>query len=635
LLLSGSIFIAILGVNPAIAQDNQKTLDVRLVSSTVKILSDMPAPGKSHQGFTITAVRNEYAPFQIVINSLKGVQEVSVAISDLRGKAASIKGPRTSLFLVENVTVKKSSFPSSQKPGVAGPQAWPDPLVPLGNLRVEELKLRSIWVDLFIPVSTVPDLYKGHVTVASQTGTTIELPVEIDVRDITIPTASTMKTAFGNLSLPTCMSKAHGLLKGSPTYQKALEDYYWFLVEHRLSPYSIPVDIYSKDAGRFLDDPRVTFFVIPMDWGAGKNSKIWNDDEMTRLSQRLDDTGWTGKGAFYVIDEPGEDAFADVVKIGKRVHSVNKSFKYLMTTDTGKILFNDTVMKEASVDIWVSLVRLMSDVKVRKVLFEERIKGKDLWWYTCIVPKWRGATFFIDDAATAPRLYPWMSHLYGIKGILYWAVDNWTHVDCNPWTNTETYPTGNGDGSLLYPDKDFARPVASIRLKMLREGLEDHELLTLLGEGLTRVAERIGGKAINYRPEERLFEHVLALITKEGRSFMGQSEIPSLMYATTNHEDIESRRSLVINEIENSQKAPLLLVLSSPCDNCFTTQDTAMISGFAQAGTTIEINGKIVLLEDKVFRTSVALVPGDNNISIKGTGTHGEEKERKINITRQ
>ena len=89
----------------------------------------------------------------------------------------------------------------------------------------------------------------------------------------------------------TAKPRSH-VAKDSPEYRKVVEDYYWFLVEHRLSPYHIPVDIYSSEAHRFLDDPRVTFFVAPVGWGSDKNSVIWSDGEMNRLSDRLEQMGW-------------------------------------------------------------------------------------------------------------------------------------------------------------------------------------------------------------------------------------------------------------------------------------------------------------------------------------------------------
>ena len=78
---------------------------------------------------------------------------------------------------------------------------------------------------------------------------------------------------------------------------------------------------------------------------------------MNRLSdQARRETGWIDKGAFYVIDEPKEDAFCRRGEVGKRIHSVNPRFRYLMTPDSGKILARPDVLKEASVDIWVPML---------------------------------------------------------------------------------------------------------------------------------------------------------------------------------------------------------------------------------------------------------------------------------------
>jgi hypothetical protein len=45
-----------------------------------------------------------------------------------------------------------------------------------------------------------------------------------------------------------------------------------------------------------------------------------------------------------------------------------------------------------------------------------------------------------------------------------------------------TYENYNGEGSLFYPGTQagFDGPVASIRLKMIREGMEDYEYLKIL-----------------------------------------------------------------------------------------------------------------------------------------------------------
>src|SRR5205085_12191924 len=73
----------------------------------------------------------------------------------------------------------------------------------------------------------------------------------------------------------------------------------------------------------------------------------------------------------------------------------------------------------------------------------------------------------------------------GLTGLLYWAVDHWTP---KPWEDVDTYtqPKENahypGEGMLVYPGDAAGVPgtVPSIRLKWIREGVEDYEYVELL-----------------------------------------------------------------------------------------------------------------------------------------------------------
>jgi hypothetical protein len=190
-------------------------------------------------------------------------------------------------------------------------------------------------------------------------------------------------------------------------------------------------------------------------------------------------------------------------------------------------------------------------------------------------------------------------------------------VGCNPWEKTETYPTGNGDGSLLYPSRDgLNHPVASIRLKMLREGLEDYELLRLLGARLKEVASRIGGKAVDYRPQNRLFEHAFALVTDEGRNQPSAEDTPYLKYLTQDYRDIERQRDLVIDEIEDAADRPLLLVETAPRDKGYTSSNCATVTGYAETGSVITVNGTETRLTQNRFDVAVLLDSGTNVITV-------------------
>ncbi len=135
-------------------------------------------------------------------------------------------------------------------------------------------------------------------------------------------------------------------------------------------------------------------------------------------------------------------------------------------------------------------------------------KGREFWSYLCTGPKSPWLTLFIDHAAVNLRMWLWMSHQWGLKGILVWRANYWTSSSLfppdapqNPWQDPMSYVVGygvpfgqpnlwgNGDGRFLYPpNRDIGRdkakylcgPVDSIRWELLREGIEDYEYFVLL-----------------------------------------------------------------------------------------------------------------------------------------------------------
>ncbi|MCP5051302.1 MAG: DUF4091 domain-containing protein, partial [bacterium] len=97
-------------------------------------------------------------------------------------------------------------------------------------------------------------------------------------------------------------------------------------------------------------------------------------------------------------------------------------------------------------------------------------------------------SYAIDIPALSNRIMEWLSFKYDISGELYYSTTYaYFGVSGNddPWNN-QYYFWGNGDGTLFYPGRPdkiggtHHIPVESIRLKMIREGLEDYEYMVLL-----------------------------------------------------------------------------------------------------------------------------------------------------------
>lgn len=590
-----AMIIIVCVANVAVAKP--APFDAWLVSSTLKVFPDDAASPDAADVFLLDAVRNEYAPFQVAMKSDKDVAGMSVKVSDFIGKngEGTISLPQANMLAVVYVTIEKPSIGEKRK-------VWPDALPPYKdgfNLAVG--KCSEVWVDLFVPADAKPGLYEATVSVSDKAGNVAVRKVELNVRDITIDTIPHIRSAFG-ISFGSAV-EAQKIKKGTPEAQALMDRYFWFLIEHRLSPQTIPVDFFSEDAHKFMDDPRVNTLRAPF---------TYDKAEMQRVVDRLKQNGWDKKAIFYPIDEPGPDSYADVVKASRWIHSFDPSLKYLITH--GYV----PELAAGNIDIWCPV--LMDTMVKSSVdnLKKEVMRGKSYWWYTCINPKWPGSTYFIDESATAPRQQPWMNYLYGVTGILYWETTSWGSVDENPWAKTETYIGGNGDGSLLYPgyEAGYDGPVASFRLKMLREGMEDGQLLWLLGETLKKEAAAIGGEAAGYDPARRLYEHAFALISDKGRSSTLGGETPWMMFENTDYFTLEAERNKVMDEIEQASQAPLAIVMTDPSENSYTGKGRAVVKGYVQEGGTVMVNGASAEVKDRAFVANVQLAKGVNIISV-------------------
>jgi hypothetical protein len=101
----------------------------------------------------------------------------------------------------------------------------------------------------------------------------------------------------------------------------------------------------------------------------------------------------------------------------------------------------------------------------------------------------------IDASAVRNRAMEWISFVEQASGELYW--ESAFAFGHDAWSNQWDF-SGNGDGTLFYPGTPSRIggstdiPVASLRLKMIREGMEDYEYLKALSDaGDPEMARRV------------------------------------------------------------------------------------------------------------------------------------------------
>ncbi|KUK46089.1 MAG: Uncharacterized protein XD73_1037 [Anaerolinea thermophila] len=115
--------------------------------------------------------------------------------------------------------------------------------------------------------------------------------------------------------------------------------------------------------------------------------------------------------------------------------------------------------------------------------------GKKVWWeftYTDTPPFANPGV--IDRTGVESRILPVLAWLDRVDGLVYLKTNDW---DIDPWTQAFSNGASNGDGYLFYPPNEPFQPctpegtrlIPSIRLELLREGLEDYAYLWLLNKG--------------------------------------------------------------------------------------------------------------------------------------------------------
>jgi hypothetical protein len=439
---------------------------------------------KSPLRWELAAARNEVEGCQLVLLSGEPVRGVTVTVSDLKGANGSLK---PALFKVEYVSCRKEKIP------------YPDPLPPLqGPFDLEPGRAQPVWISVRVPKSAAPGVYKGSVTARAGRWRR-EFPLSISLWDFALPDAPAGKTAFG-ISYEMA-ADFEGVKVGSPAGQALSRRYYEFMLDHRCSPYLLPVDLMSKEAVPYLDDPRMTSYLIPV------GSKT--DDDLKALVQYLKNGGWFAKSYFYEVDEPiSKASFDALAATTDRLRKIEPRYRAVAPFwgnpdwDSG-LRAKDVLI--GRVNIWCPhYLYLDAFPGTREFLRDRKRAGETYWWYICNNPRRSMNNIQIDMPAVSHRVLFWQQKREGIQGFLFWSINYWNRqYISDPWENQDTLGDDlYGDGSLVYPGAKVgvAGPVGSIRTGVIRDGLEDFDYFTLadawLGPGasaayVTRIARSL------------------------------------------------------------------------------------------------------------------------------------------------
>lgn len=498
----------------------------------------------------LAAARNEFEPFQLVLrptSPARGVRGVDVEADDLVAPGgARIASRHVAVFLERYVTLGERSSVD----GAAG--EWPDPLVPRVDAYRGERRnafpfdLRAgrnqpLWIEVYVPPGTAAGLYRGGLRVSAEGRPALVVPWTLEVLPFELPSTSTLRSSFGFSGIAALRAHYGGYTDDEDLYRLS-ELYARAALRHRLSlhggsfvpptatfdeapPRTARVDWsgWERELGPFLDgtvfgpgEPlagaRITSFDVRTIAGLDEARTVayWR-----AWASHLRARGGLDRAFLYLWDEPGAGDYPAVRRRATLARAADPALRTLVTEQLEPGL-------AGAVDLWAPLVNCLDERRAvekdcdqivpRRAYAPAERAGASLWWYqSCSSHGCNGVggeafrvwpSYVVDAPAIAHRVLPWLAWRHGVEGELYYnTVEAWADAT-DPWRDLYRHG-GNGDGTLFYPGTP-ARiggashvPVESLRLKLIREGLEDHEYLVQLAaragvEAVRRAAAPVG-----------------------------------------------------------------------------------------------------------------------------------------------
>jgi hypothetical protein len=520
---------------PAVVTDPARyPPEVWITGSMAKVRRTDP-PGPVHWAF-LSAARNEVESFQVHVRAATGLDAVTVEPSDLVDARSGAR-----IRAADHVTVSRQYYqhvPEALRSDANGlPGDVPDALVPARDrywgerrnafpARVPAGENLSTWIDVFVPPGTPSGFYLGNVVVRDGGRLLATLPVRLKVWNFDLPSTASLPTHFAMSWSGACVQEfggyeGCGAATPSGSRDAGVESmhvlYSRFGLDRRVSianvTYGPPRDddwshfdsvygpLLDGKAGTVLPGARLTRFTY-----AGAPS---DPQALSRWARHFRERGWLDRLVFYRCDEPGHGTctFADARAEEARVHEAAPGLRTLLTTDIDQLTANGLL---DVVDVATPVLDRMQPhgKPSRRPLYDaflSRSPRKQLFWYqscdqheSCSNGKMGPAqatwpSYMVDASPMRNRVFQWMAFLERIQGELYYAVDYCFARECGPADARSRDPFrsvyafgGHGDGTLLYPGNTRTIggkhhvPLSSIRLELIREGMEDYEYLHLL-----------------------------------------------------------------------------------------------------------------------------------------------------------
>ena len=401
---------------------------------------------------------------------------------------------------------------------------------------------QPVWVDVAIPTAAVAGVYTGEVTVTAAGQPSVQVPLTLTVWNLTLPDMRSVTTHF-KMSTDILINFHHGIyscsggscwLDWSPHARAIVKRYEEMAHQHRIDT----AQTFVPDRGTDCTLPTTTYWasydaaIAPY-----MNGSYWRDGvpsgrietpfspgiswgleascmqaQYTALAKayagHFKTNGWFNQAVVYAADEPNAGQYTGIAADSTRMQAGNKGWKPRIMDTTAPRPSNVAQLSPALGIFAVCLACYDSwwdssaDHPYGRAKWPSLFaQGIRLWFYESNAQAAPYPTYATNTLlGMEPQMMKWGAWYERATGFLMWDVSDWDLT--NPWGPNTMYGK-TGDGVLLYPGNHngvlaplgspanvaIDGPIASYRLKMIREGLQDWALFQLAEQkGLTAYA---------------------------------------------------------------------------------------------------------------------------------------------------
>lgn len=532
---------------PAIQQDHYgyrlpgpEALGLWWCESAWKVGRDRALPLRLRPSIRLDAARNEYESVQIILRPERSVTLRSIRVEPWQGVEGEASGAWADFPVrvcqVDYVYVLAASD------SWGGPGWWPDPLLELAvPLPLAAGTHQPFLLTLYVPRETAPGRYVTAVVIETEEFEAVRVPVELEVYRFALPEYTHTPTAYyADVHVDSTWHRLSTLEQRRQTWDLYLQMYR----QYRMAPYSphlyapitwhyaggqlrVNFAEFDQAMSRYLDEFGFNAFNLfghksppfpsVLEGYAAYGTNWWSRFVvlMDRIAHHLRLRGWMDRAYCYWADEPQGARFQEIVTGMDALRAGAPDLRRLLTFNVPPAEPWNSQLN-GRVDIWTPMAHL---AVVPRFLDRGQF-GEENWWYVAVQPVAPYPNYFIDHPALAHRIRFWAQLRHGIRGDLYYAINMW--MGRNPWEQTRTWSwsPANGDGVLVYPptrtppDGPVIRPpIPTLRLEMVRDGLEDLEYFELARHWIERATRELGPEAPAVWRLQEAFSNALALVT--------------------------------------------------------------------------------------------------------------------------